>query len=191
MQGNLALANESQALLTISISIMICHFSSSSASWVLQVCTLHISVHLSHCWGMYTETVCRLVDTCGRATARQYLVLGSHASIQWPIDHLYLLSIHSSWGLVQRDDFVNTAPDGSLVIGMEGMHGQTVLTGGSWLDSSSPRLAQHLVSELVHFCGVDCRYIHVAGDLLQLLKEIWGNIPWTNQLTKSLLVGLL
>ena len=61
---------------------------------------------------------------------------------------------------------------------MEDVHEEAVFTWwkltGLYL---SPSGTEELMSEFIGFRGVGRRHVHVAGDLLQLLKELGGDFP--------------
>ena len=69
-------------------------------------------------------------------------------------------------------------PNSSLVVCTEDVHEEAVFTWwkltGLYL---SPCGTEQLMSEFIDFRGVGRRHIHVAGDLLQLLKELGGYFP--------------
>ena len=63
--------------------------------------------------------------------------------------------------------------------------------GGSSLDCFATSSTEELVTTGVHICCAGRMHIHMACDLLQLLKKLIRHIPRTSKLTEGLLVGLV
>jgi len=70
--------------------------SSSSVAWLLQVYSLHMSVHLRPLLRQGTLVVYINAHTCKRGAIAQRQVQGSYSSTQLPDSHLHQLSNHST-----------------------------------------------------------------------------------------------
>jgi len=139
---------------------------SSSVAWLLQVCSLHMSVHLRPLLrqvhtGSLHECTHLQERSCSTSSGA-----GSHASTQLSTTRFPSSSVvqPQSVGLGTNGEGSKTSPpDGSLVVCMEFVHGQAVLTRRklTWVHFCTP-CTEDLVTELVDLCCAGGRKVHLA-----------------------------